>query len=142
MHRFNIAHDLLEAALARGGGAAAELAALAVWLRLSAGRLLTWNRAYNVKPREISAAQARPARPARHRCRRVFACRAAAVFCSCALRTASSGLGALLRAEQRERGPQACRRKAMPGRRAACRRRRSRGAGLPPARVAAHAAPP
>ncbi len=25
MHRFNIAHDLLEAALARGGGAAAEL---------------------------------------------------------------------------------------------------------------------
>ena len=85
MHRFNIAHDLLEAALARGGGGAAELAVLAVWLRLSAGRLLTWNRAYNVKPREISAAQARPARSARHRCRRAFACRAAAVFlCMCA----------------------------------------------------------
>ncbi|KAK9838302.1 hypothetical protein WJX81_003198 [Elliptochloris bilobata] len=58
MHRFNIAHGLLEAAVARGCGAA-ELAALAVWLRLSAARLLTWNRSYNVKPREISAAQER-----------------------------------------------------------------------------------
>ena len=33
------------------------LAALAVWLRFSAARLLTWNSNYNVKPREISAAQ-------------------------------------------------------------------------------------
>lgn len=29
------------------------------WLRYSAGRWLTWNSNYNVKPREISAAQAR-----------------------------------------------------------------------------------
>ena len=36
------------------------MVAVAVWLRLSAKRLLTWNRNYNVKPREISAAQASP----------------------------------------------------------------------------------
>ncbi len=58
MHRFNIAHGLLETAMLRGRGNA-ELAAIAVWLRLSATRLLTWNRSYNIKPREISAAQAR-----------------------------------------------------------------------------------
>jgi len=34
-----------------------KLMAVAVWLRLSAMRLLTWNRNYNIKPREISAAQ-------------------------------------------------------------------------------------
>ena len=33
------------------------MAALVVWLRFSAARLLTWNRNYNIKPREISAAQ-------------------------------------------------------------------------------------
>jgi alpha-glucan,water dikinase len=33
------------------------LIAIAVWLRYSAARHLTWNRNYNVKPREISAAQ-------------------------------------------------------------------------------------
>ena len=33
------------------------LTAIAVWLRYSAARHLTWNRNYNVKPREISAAQ-------------------------------------------------------------------------------------
>ena len=33
------------------------LTAVAVWLRFSAARHLTWNRNYNVKPREISAAQ-------------------------------------------------------------------------------------
>ena len=42
----------------RGGdGLPAALAAVAVWMRLSAARHLTWNRNYNVKPREISAAQ-------------------------------------------------------------------------------------
>ncbi|KAK9863129.1 hypothetical protein WJX84_006375, partial [Apatococcus fuscideae] len=61
MHRFNTGQDMLERALAlpseeeRQGG----LAALVVWLRFSAARLLTWNRNYNIKPREISAAQER-----------------------------------------------------------------------------------
>lgn len=32
------------------------LVAVTVWLRFSSLRLLTWNRNYNVKPREISAA--------------------------------------------------------------------------------------
>ena len=40
-----------------GEGLAAALAAVAVWVRFSAARHLTWNRNYNVKPREISAAQ-------------------------------------------------------------------------------------
>jgi alpha-glucan, water dikinase len=31
--------------------------AVATWLRLSAMRLLTWNRNYNIKPREIATAQ-------------------------------------------------------------------------------------
>jgi hypothetical protein len=35
----------------------AALVALMAWLRLSAMRQLTWNKNYNVKPREISAAQ-------------------------------------------------------------------------------------
>ena len=35
----------------------AALVAIAVWLRFSAARHLTWNRNYNVKPREIGAAQ-------------------------------------------------------------------------------------
>ena len=39
------------------GEAEAALAALTAWLRLSAARLLVWNRNYNVKPREISTAQ-------------------------------------------------------------------------------------
>ncbi|BDA43844.1 Alpha-glucan water dikinase, chloroplastic at C-terminar half [Coccomyxa sp. Obi] len=58
MHRFNIALGLLETAVLRGDYDDA-LAALAVWLRFSAARLLTWNSNYNVKPREISAAQDR-----------------------------------------------------------------------------------
>ena len=33
------------------------LVAVATWLRLSAMRLLTWNRNYNIKPREIATAQ-------------------------------------------------------------------------------------
>ena len=36
-----------------------SLTAILTWLRFSSARLLTWNRNYNVKPREISAAQAR-----------------------------------------------------------------------------------
>ncbi len=35
------------------------LLALAVWLRYSSARFLCWNKNYNVKPREISAAQDR-----------------------------------------------------------------------------------
>jgi len=46
-----------EAVRRDGNGLAAALAAVAVWVRLSAARHLTWNRNYNVKPREISAAQ-------------------------------------------------------------------------------------
>ena len=78
MHRFSIAADLLrehcgallEEPAATGGDAeqqqqqqqqrradaAAALGAVALWLRLSALRLLRWNVNYNVKPREISAA--------------------------------------------------------------------------------------
>ena len=47
---------LVEAAVARDDYNSA-LVAIAVWLRYSAARHLTWNRNYNVKPREISAAQ-------------------------------------------------------------------------------------
>lgn len=45
-----------DAALLKGHRALAGLVAVAVWLRLSSLRLLTWNHNYNVKPREISAA--------------------------------------------------------------------------------------
>jgi hypothetical protein len=41
----------------RGEEQAASAAAVVAWLRLSAQRLLVWNRNYNVKPREISQAQ-------------------------------------------------------------------------------------
>jgi hypothetical protein len=51
------AQELLEAALAAPEGAEAGVAALAAWLRLAAARKLRWNVNYNVKPREISAAQ-------------------------------------------------------------------------------------
>ncbi|GLC49607.1 Pyruvate phosphate dikinase, PEP/pyruvate binding domain, partial [Pleodorina starrii] len=58
MHRYNAGADLVE--MAGGSGEAAEaLAAVTAWLRFSASRLLVWNRNYNVKPREISTAQAR-----------------------------------------------------------------------------------
>jgi hypothetical protein len=33
------------------------LVAVLTWLRFSSSRLLTWNKKYNIKPREISAAQ-------------------------------------------------------------------------------------
>ncbi len=35
----------------------APLVAILTWLRCSSSRLLTWNKNYNIKPREISAAQ-------------------------------------------------------------------------------------
>ena len=35
----------------------ASLVAILTWLRFSSSRLLTWNKNYNIKPREISAAQ-------------------------------------------------------------------------------------
>jgi hypothetical protein len=41
----------------RGDEQASAAAAVVAWLRLSAQRLLVWNRNYNVKPREISQAQ-------------------------------------------------------------------------------------
>lgn len=44
------------AVAAKGQLALSGLVAVAVWLRLSSLRLLVWNRNYNVKPREISAA--------------------------------------------------------------------------------------
>lgn len=52
--------DLLDEALQRDtddGALLASVAAILVWMRFSAARHLTWNRNYNVKPREISAAQ-------------------------------------------------------------------------------------
>ncbi|MCO5597363.1 hypothetical protein L7F22_051439 [Adiantum nelumboides] len=56
MHRFNIATDLTMKA--RDGGPL-PLAAILVWMRFMATRQLVWNKNYNVKPREISAAQDR-----------------------------------------------------------------------------------
>lgn len=47
---------LVEAAVTRDDYDAA-LTAIAVWLRFSSARHLIWNRNYNVKPREIGAAQ-------------------------------------------------------------------------------------
>ena len=65
MHRFNKAAEELGArlpgALASGGPAgepaAALLATLFVWLRLSAARHLTWQRNYNTQPRHLADAQ-------------------------------------------------------------------------------------
>ncbi|KAI5078481.1 hypothetical protein GOP47_0006152 [Adiantum capillus-veneris] len=56
MHRFNIATDVTMKA--RDGGPL-PLAAILVWMRFMATRQLVWNKNYNVKPREISAAQDR-----------------------------------------------------------------------------------
>ncbi|KAJ9563988.1 hypothetical protein OSB04_009148 [Centaurea solstitialis] len=56
MHRFNIAADLVEEAMDADD---LGLAGLLVWMRFMATRQLTWNRNYNVKPREISQAQDR-----------------------------------------------------------------------------------
>jgi alpha-glucan,water dikinase len=54
MHRFNTAHELLKRCEADGEPA---VVVLFTWLRFMATRQLVWNRNYNVKPREISAAQ-------------------------------------------------------------------------------------
>ena len=61
MHRFNLASSLLEQkcspqAAESVASAAAAAAKIYVWLRYSSQRKLTWQR-YNVKPRELSAAQ-------------------------------------------------------------------------------------
>ncbi|KAF8404738.1 hypothetical protein HHK36_009627 [Tetracentron sinense] len=54
MHRFNIATELTERCKSEGE---LGLIGILVWLRFMACRQLTWNKNYNVKPREISAAQ-------------------------------------------------------------------------------------
>ncbi|KAK1279421.1 hypothetical protein QJS04_geneDACA002774 [Acorus gramineus] len=56
MHRFNIAANLIEQARDAGE---LGLAGILVWMRFMATRQLTWNKNYNVKPREISKAQDR-----------------------------------------------------------------------------------
>ena len=56
MHRYNKAADLL--AGCKGDGEAG-MVAMAVWFRFMSLRQLVWNDDYNVKPREISAAQLR-----------------------------------------------------------------------------------
>ncbi|GBG63702.1 hypothetical protein CBR_g39013 [Chara braunii] len=56
MHRFNLAAGFLQAAKSEGELA---LAAVFIWLRFMATRQLIWNKNYNVKPRELSAAQDR-----------------------------------------------------------------------------------
>ncbi|XP_043712180.1 alpha-glucan water dikinase 2 isoform X2 [Telopea speciosissima] len=54
MHRFDIATELTERCQSEGE---LGLIGVFVWLRFMACRQLTWNKNYNVKPREISAAQ-------------------------------------------------------------------------------------
>ena len=50
--------DLVSGALtATAAEAEGALTAVLIWLRFSSSRLLTWNRNYNIKPREISTAQ-------------------------------------------------------------------------------------
>ncbi|AQK82749.1 alpha-glucan water dikinase 1 chloroplastic isoform X1 [Zea mays] len=56
MHRFNIAADLADQARDAG---LLGIVGLFVWIRFMATRQLTWNKNYNVKPREISKAQDR-----------------------------------------------------------------------------------
>ncbi len=55
MHRFHLAHDLLDEAGTDGD--ALEL--IFIWLRFSAIRQLDWQRKYNTQPRELAAAQDR-----------------------------------------------------------------------------------
>jgi len=54
MHRFKLAAELLSRAQSDGE---ASMVALFSWLRYFSTRQLVWNKNYNVKPREISAAQ-------------------------------------------------------------------------------------
>lgn len=55
MHRFHLAHDLLEQA----GTDSGALELIYAWLRYSAIRQLDWQRKYNTKPRELAHAQDR-----------------------------------------------------------------------------------
>ncbi|KAK3278362.1 alpha-glucan water dikinase [Cymbomonas tetramitiformis] len=55
MHRYNTVNDLLQGAL--GSNEEDAIVAIFVWLRFCASRHLVWNQNYNIKPREISAAQ-------------------------------------------------------------------------------------
>jgi len=58
MHRFQLCRQLLEGALAAPPAEARlRLSQMLVWLRLSSQRHLTWQRNYNVKPRELAEAQ-------------------------------------------------------------------------------------
>ncbi|CAI0405840.1 unnamed protein product [Linum tenue] len=54
MHRFSIATELTDRCKGEGE---LGLIGILVWLRFMASRHLTWNKNYNVKPREISEAQ-------------------------------------------------------------------------------------
>jgi alpha-glucan,water dikinase len=56
MHRFELAHQILERVPA---GGQEGLALVFVWLRFSAIRQLAWQRNYNTKPRELAHAQDR-----------------------------------------------------------------------------------
>ena len=56
MHRYNAGADMLGA---MHGAGEPGLTALFCWFRFMALRQLVWNNDYNIKPREISAAQAR-----------------------------------------------------------------------------------
>lgn len=56
MHRFKLASELINEAL-NGKRPVGSLFKLFVWLRYSSGRHLTWQRNYNVKPRELASAQ-------------------------------------------------------------------------------------
>ncbi|XP_078431016.1 pyruvate phosphate dikinase, PEP/pyruvate binding domain-containing protein [Wolffia australiana] len=56
MHRFNVTADLVGS---MGDPGELGLAGILVWMRFMATRQLTWNKNYNVKPREISKAQDR-----------------------------------------------------------------------------------
>ena len=61
MHRYNLAHSMLDAKIGADGidpsKALVRIAKIFVWLRFSQLRQLTWQRNYNVKPRELSSAQ-------------------------------------------------------------------------------------
>lgn len=57
MHRCKLCSSLMTKAL-EGKQPEADLSKLYVWMRLSALKQLTWQRNYNTKPRELSAAQA------------------------------------------------------------------------------------
>lgn len=52
-----LVQELVISAIAAKEEAEGALTAVLVWLRFSSSRLLTWNKNYNIKPREISAAQ-------------------------------------------------------------------------------------